>query len=244
MNVLEFLKANYPYIIVVILLIIITTIGFLADRNRNGKKSVKNGKYKVESPDSGNIVFEQGKNNEPQAVNYQPVSSNLNVVNPVYNNLPNGVVNPNNQVNNSGQNLNVINSAINNQSNMNGAQNIPYSQVNQATPVSGQQAPMPKPPVLPSQGIPANGQVNMNAVRPTVNAMPSMNNYNMQGMNSNVQPNPVPRPQPIPYPTGGSIPSPVPTPVPVSNPMPPMGQFNSQGPVNGNQQYPQNGNQM
>lgn len=69
MNIKEFLIANYIWILVIILLAIVTIIGFLAEKNKSDKKEKKK---ENESPQQVNMQPEQIMNNQPNnQVTYQ-----------------------------------------------------------------------------------------------------------------------------------------------------------------------------
>lgn len=136
MNIKDFLIDNYIYILIVIGLIIITIIGFLAD-----KKNKKGGSNKDIAPSNnanmGNVNYNNNMASQGQPMNYQPIMNdnnnqpinntllNNNVQQPVnFNQMPNNVINPvNNALSNDNVNMNmgqVSNNSLNNDSlNMN-----------------------------------------------------------------------------------------------------------------------------
>lgn len=68
MKIIDFLIANYHWILAIILLTIITIIGFLADKKKNDKK--KENKVPKQQPDNNNMIMNQ------QPMQYQPEIQN------------------------------------------------------------------------------------------------------------------------------------------------------------------------
>lgn len=93
MNIKDFLIDNYIWILVIILITIITIIGFLADKKRGGKKGKKE--------------LEQSQN-----VNNQPLNNQMETnQNPIQYQQPEQI--PNNQLNNNvGMNFNNMNTTV------------------------------------------------------------------------------------------------------------------------------------
>ena len=109
MNIVEFIKDNYIWFLVIILIAIITVIGFLADKN-NGKKKGKNIKEESNNPvNKGNLSMQVQPNNINDSLNTMAPPSNLEI-----NNIPS---NSNLQGNTVPQPLNVqpINTIASNQ---------------------------------------------------------------------------------------------------------------------------------
>ena len=115
MNIKDFLIDNYIYILVVILLIIITIIGFLADKNKNKGTKKKNVLQEQPMPNNANmqpINYQANPQQMAGSMNYQGMNqmmpNNINNMTgqPInFGQIPNSSVTPvNNQFN---QNLNL-----------------------------------------------------------------------------------------------------------------------------------------
>lgn len=188
MNIKEFLIDNYIWIIVIILITVITIIGFLADKNRNNKK-----KAPVPTQDPNNMNNQQ-LNNMGQ-MQYNGIEQPMK---PTMNNNTNVVQNANNQMSNMNQN---VNENIQNNQTMNNFNNqmaseqpmqttIPtgINEVNNPTPVENivpntQAEPMYQPlseqkPVIPPQQIPNFS--NMNNQETVVPTQGNIMNQNIQ----------------------------------------------------------------
>ena len=81
MNISEFIKDNYIWFLVILLIAIITVIGFLADKN-NGKKKEKNAKGNKDV-NKGNLSIQVQPNNINDSLNTMAPPSNLEI-----NNIP------------------------------------------------------------------------------------------------------------------------------------------------------------
>ena len=142
MNIKQFLLDNYIWILVVLLLLIITIIGFLADKKRGSKK-----KQDAESNQTGPMPL---NNDVPQApINYQPTPEQQQMVNPTNANAQMPI----------NQNMNLGNNGFNpNQNNpvdfgtvpnmpvtpMNINNNVPNNDLNMMNPLNNQVTePMP-----------------------------------------------------------------------------------------------------
>lgn len=210
MNIIDFLYDNYLWIIVILVIAIFTTIGFIADRKSKGKNGKGN-----ESIDIPNNQTKVVPTEVPTPVNNINTNMNMasmpnnnyqNVNNNMVNNVPNfatntnvtpvnnmneqgminnytngGVVNPINQVPNIGINENMM---FNGNQTMNGV-NQSISNVN----------PVPTPePVVNS----ANPMMpNENIQQGFVNSMPANNQNVNQVSNSAFNVNPVPEQTPV-----------------------------------------------
>ena len=210
MNIKDFLIDNYIWILVVILLSIITVIGFLADKKREKKeKTIKK---------NDQIISNQPVNAPP--INYQTPPMNNpypNQINPINNQMPNIM---NNQGINEPIN-NPIPKPINDPSamiNPNNMMNNNFNGINNNFNISNQ---------IPNQTIPKPVSVQpiMSSPQPVENINP-MNNINAEPLYQpsieSVSPIPTPVPsQPTPIPSYQNV-----TPLkPVGN----MNQFNNQG---------------
>ena len=162
MNIKEFLVENYIYIIIVIILAIITIIGFLADKKKNGDKRP--------NTMGGNIAPGGGQNMGntpyPQPVNYQPINNMPNNGQMAYGNnpMPNMGMNlPNQPINN----MTPSQPPLNNNPGFQGPQMMNMPQ----TPDMSYNVPQPVDPM----------QQNMN------NVMQPVEQFN-QNMNNNMMP--------------------------------------------------------
>ena len=79
MNIVEFIKDNYIWFLVIILIAIITVIGFLADKN-NGKKKEKSAKGNKDV-NKGNLSMQVQPNNINDSLNTMAPPSNLEINN-------------------------------------------------------------------------------------------------------------------------------------------------------------------
>ncbi len=200
MNIKDFLIDNYIYIIIVIVLTIITIIGFLADKKKTGNKIVNNSNPAPVPP--------APMNNQPVApMTYQPpqdVQVNNNMAMPGMMPAPepvmNNNVNPLPNMTNGGSTPipeAVLNNSIKSEPTMNNNMTLP----GMVPPV----APEPVPDMMNQNMMPNNGPVNpVPAPLPTE---PTMNN-NM------VMPGVMPAPEPTPMMTPEA---------PVGAPMPTFG---------------------
>ncbi len=210
MNIIDFLYDNYLWIIVILVIAIFTTIGFIADRKSKGKNGkgnesigILNNQTKVvptEVPTpvnniNTNMNMASMPNNNYQNVNNNMVNNvpnfatntnvtpvnNMNEQGMVNNYTNGGVVNPTNQVPNIGINENMM---FNGNQTMNGV-NQSISNVN----------PVPTPePVVNS----ANPMMpNENIQQGFVNSMPANNQNVNQVSNSAFNVNPVPEQTPV-----------------------------------------------
>lgn len=98
MNIVDFLIANYHWILAIILLTIITIIGFLADKKKNNKK--KDNNKEKESQSNNKITIKQ------QPMQYQPEIKNQ--IDTQQNMMPNDVNGINNGTMNQNPNINQI----------------------------------------------------------------------------------------------------------------------------------------
>ena len=237
MNIRDFLIDNYIYIIIIIVLSIVTIIGFLADKKKTADKrpNTMGGNIGTPTPDGNNMQYQPQQNtNEP--ITYQQNN------NPVGNNMQYNPVQPENNVaspiNNMAtpMNNNMIPTPeptpnIVNEMNYNAPQ--PVEPIN-AVPNTGPESlyqPLSeqKPsfaPVEPNVNM-ANNQMATNVVEPMINPVPiqpapnvvqpnPMDQMNMTGAPiANPMPNPVPA-QPMPNQGGNTIPNPITPPQPVS----------------------------
>ena len=88
MNIVDFLKENYIYVIIVIVLTIITIIGFLADKKKGGNKKVGTMSGTIPNNQNGTAPVMNGM---PQANmggvnNYQQYGMPVNNAQPMPNN--------------------------------------------------------------------------------------------------------------------------------------------------------------
>lgn len=93
MNVFNFLSENFVWILVVLLLTIVTIIGFLVDRKKNAKKkeeqTMPNGNMNMSnSALQSGVLQANSAIQQPQPINFnsQPVNSNGNMINNMLNN--------------------------------------------------------------------------------------------------------------------------------------------------------------
>lgn len=131
MNIKEFLIANYIWILVIILLAIVTIIGFLAEKNKSDKKEKKK------------------ENESPQQVNMQPEQ--------IMNNQPNNQVTYQGQVPNQHEQMTQVNQMVtpDMQQNNQMVQNVPNSQPVYQEQISQQPyQPQVEPMMMPNQTIP------------------------------------------------------------------------------------------
>ena len=226
MNIKDFLIDNYIWIIVVILLVIITVIGFLADKKKNREP-----KNSGTAPVPNNPPTTNGE--VPAApMNYQPtqnevvaVAPNTNIVEPIPAQVPNNQavavadVAPNNIMSSNQSVTPVAPVTVEPINNVNAVKPEPMYQ-----PLAEQKPsfapaqnnivnvePMLNQPVLNSQVAPVTP--NANPKQQPLNPMPSQ-------FSGNVNTNPAPIPTP-------SVQAPIPEPIP--NPM-----VNNQNVVTGN----------
>ena len=74
MNIKDFLMENYIYIIIVIILTIVTIIGFLADKKRNGDKKPKTMSGTIsnnQNQNMGNMTYQQPVDLNPSQILHQ-----------------------------------------------------------------------------------------------------------------------------------------------------------------------------
>lgn len=131
MNIKEFLIANYIWILVIILLAIVTIIGFLAEKNKSDKKEKKK------------------ENVSPQQVSMQPEQA--------MNNQPNNQVTYQGQVPNQQEQISQVNQMVtpNMQQNNQMEQNVSNSQPTYQEQISQQPyQPQVEPMMMPNQTIP------------------------------------------------------------------------------------------
>lgn len=194
MNIKNFLMDNYIYIIIVILLTIITIIGFLADKKKNGNKAVKTMSGTInnnQNQNVGNIAYQQ-----PMDLN-QPIN-NLNQPNN-FGGLSNNMMPLNQFQNPDMQNSSILNNQpLNNQS------------VTAQSPLNN--------PVLMNQPV-NNLELNNNMMQ-QVNPLNQMgtDNFNTpqpveplnQPLNQGVEPmaQPIMNPQPMNNPMTEQVPNP------------------------------------
>lgn len=246
MGIKDFLVAHYGYIIAIIVLIIITIIGFLADKKGKDKNTSKD-ILPNNNPNMGNV---NPGGNMQQPMNYQPTtdavmgptnnipaeSANNNVfVNPMVNNA----VNPVMSASQPEPELNVMpgtmqGTIVNNNVNQMSAPTQPV--INPIPLEPAQPAPISQVPVQPVNPMPMYQPApSETPVMPAVNPINNMQNYNQ--VNDNAVPNMEPinqnpnlgrvmsannvNPAPIPTPVQPVQPVPIP-PVPAQpvNPMP------------------------
>lgn len=228
MNIKEFLLDNYIWILVVILLSIITVIGFLADKNRGGKT----GKQKKQSASNqppqnvGPMNYQINQTQTPpQPVNYQnpPMMNNQNIMvgDMVPNQMPTNPINygpmPNQpipEINQAPLNPNSINPMPNNDQFNN---NNPLNQNNSINPNVNN--PTPVEPINQFNFVNSEPMY-----QPLSEQTPTFQPYESQIMNPgniNGEIN-----QPMPNPTQiNVIPNPnqaIPQPVNNVNPVPPV----------------------
>ena len=223
MNIKDFLIDNYIWIIVVILLVIITIIGFLADKKKN-KEPKNSGVAPV--PNTPPVT-----NGEVSAtpLNYQPTQNEVaavapNTVEPIPVQVPNNQaavtnVTPNNTINPNQSVTPVAPVTVEPINNVNAVNPEPMyqplaEQKPSFAPVQNNIVnvePMPNQPSLNSPMAPVNTNENLN--QQPLNTMPNQ-------FSGNVNANPTPIPTP-------SVQTPIPEPIP--NPM-----VNNQNVINGN----------
>lgn len=206
MNIIDFLYDNYLWIIVILVIAIFTTIGFIADRKSKGKNG--KGNESIGIPNNQANVVPTPVNNINTNMNMASMPNNnyQNVNNNMVNNVPNfatstnvtpvnnmnkqsmvnnytngGVVNPTNQVPNIGINENMM---FNGNQTMNGV-NQSISNVN---PV-----PTPEPVVNSANPMMSNENIQQGFV----NSMPANNQNVNQVSNSTFNVNPVPEQTPV-----------------------------------------------
>lgn len=235
MNIKDFLIDNYIWIIVVILLIIITIIGFLADKKK--VKEPKNG-----APVPNNLPpSNMNGNGQAAPMNYQPVTNQIdgnvqNNQNQALGQLPNSTVAPVNVVNQPNDN-NIMNSNINP---VVANANNPLGNVSTVAPTPvepiNNSVVNPEPMYQPlSEQKPSFSATNMNSPlvsnQTSVTPVPVSNNENVinnQPVQAEPMANSIPSPIPnvIPNQMPGSVnvnPVPIPTPtspIPVPQPLP------------------------
>lgn len=214
MNIKDFLIDNYIWIIVVILLSIVTVIGFLADKKKNGKKSDSTGNANPQTPNNvePNTVETPIAQvvNGPQVLGMPtPIGQPLNTTVTPLNSVPGEPVMapPTNETM-------MPNQFNNNQ--MGIVPNIPSVGPTEVVNTVTQMAPAPEPVVPTPVATPVEV-----AMPQLVNPMP-INNPVMPGAPEPVQyttPQPV-APMPIPTPAPQPVnPIPAPTGIPQGTPM-------------------------
>lgn len=194
MNISEFISENYIWILVVVVLTIVTVIGFLVDKKRSGNKKESNKDVTNLTSDVNNGI---PVNNDGNLMNNNMMMNNSNLMNnnssavqpPVFtpqttmdiNNNPN-----NNMMNNFG--MNTINNSV------------PKPVENVTPVVSPEQMYQPlseqKPTFLPNNNGMDNSQMmggmNSQVVAPnpvmpqSINQVPVMANNGQNGMNNNM----------------------------------------------------------
>lgn len=191
MNIKDFLIDNYIWIIVIILITIITIIGFLADKKKGGKKN-KDVPVSNTNVNSGQPVNNMGPIQYQPPVDQMQNQVNNNMGMNFNNNLNNTVADPMNQMNNMQSNQNLSN--VNNMNSMQPEQQIVstvptgINQMNNPQPVENvtpiaPQEPMYQPlseqPVIQPQPVPnfSNMQNNQSMPQGTDNGLnPNMLN--------------------------------------------------------------------
>ena len=203
MNIKDFLIQNYVWIILVIVLTIVTIIGFLADKKRTTNKKDKEG--------NGNNQL-SGTVPVGQPLNYQqPNNMNNGMVNNGLmggvNNQNNGVMPNNNNLNNNMMNNNPINQNTNTEPQpmpinpINQLNPEPMNQNNNATPEPIYQPLSEQKPVI----APVDPIQNINNMRSQNNIN---NNINQSGVSGNM-PNTIPTPV-APVGNNSVMPGPIP----------------------------------
>ena len=191
----EFLIDNYIWIIIIIILSIITIIGFLADKKKNQTKraNTMGGTIENQNPNMNpsNMTY-QPQPNMNQPINYQQENNNLLGLqpNPMPNNIVNNQLQPDNNLNSQ---INNINPPINNNV---GPMNIqqPVMPNGQVVNEMNYNAPQPVEPLNAAINQPAETMYqplseqtpSFNPVDPNVNAM---NNLMPNGQLANQMPN-------------------------------------------------------
>lgn len=256
MNIKEFLLDNYIWILVVILLSIITVIGFLADKNRGGKtgkqKKQPAGNQPPQNVGPMNYQINQTQT-PPQPVNYQnpPIMNNQNIMaqDMVPNQIPTNPINygpisnqPITELQPTPLTLNSINTMPdNNQFN----NNNPLNQNNLTNPNINN--PMPVEPINQFSSVNSEPMYQpLSEQTPTFHPLESqtMNSGNINGeinqpMTNPTQINVIPNPnQAIPQPVNNVNPVP-----PVATPIPNNNQLNQTLPVANQMNYGESFNQ-
>lgn len=213
MNIKDFLIDNYIWILVIILITIITIIGFLADKKSRGKKEKKDNSQLQNI--NNQQVNNQMMNNQQQPIQYQqPEQFQNNQPNNNigfnFNNM-NTTVKPLNQMNNAinsttqptvaePMQLNSINNQVDLMNNINPINNVVPNNMAEPMyqPLSEQKpniAPQPIPNI-PNMQQPVN--IEQNQILPMANNLEGNNpqTFNaIPSVNQNIQPQPVQMPQ-------------------------------------------------
>lgn len=170
MNIKDFLMENYIYIIIVIILTIVTIIGFLADKKRNGDKKPKTMSGTIsnnQNQNIGNMTYQQPVDlNQP--INYQPMNNIQSNNQPNLSMMPNVGVTPNN----------TISSPLQMDNNM---QQTNLSNVQPFNGVPFNNSPMDNQTVSPINNQPLDNQMAtpINNPLPSTPNVPNQMNYNM-----------------------------------------------------------------
>lgn len=264
MNFRDFLMDNYIYIIIIIVLSIVTIIGFLADKKKTADKRPDTMGGSIENPgmDGNSMPYQPQQNtNGPIAFNQNnnPVENNMQYNQPQPENNIISPVNPGPIINNVSMAPEVTPMAptqnVGNEMKYNAPSPVESmnAAVNNQSESLYQPLPEQKPafiPVEPNMNM-ANNQMPQGGVEPMINPVPiqpinepapmpnvqpnQMNGINMaQNSTINQMPNPVPV-QPMPNQGGNTIPNPITPPQPVS-PQPINYPY---GPGNNNNQFMQ-----
>lgn len=198
MNIKDFLIENYIWILVIILITIITIIGFLADKKKNGKKN-NNQSVPEQNPNTGqlanNIAPIQYNNPEQFMQNQMNNNSNMGMTTANFNNqisqqnqvnnmqnIPN-INNGNNMVNNNMPPLEPISTQPTsvNTNTMNNNPSVVDNVVPKVNPEPMYQPLSEQKPVISPRPVPnfnSMPQSNQNIINPIENALNS-NNMNM-----------------------------------------------------------------
>lgn len=200
MNIKDFLIDNYIWILVIILITIITIIGFLADKKRTGKnnKENNNSMNNQPMPNSNPIQYQQpmpeqtNQMNSNMGMNYNMNNNFQTQIQPQTQNITNNQI-PNNNINNT------INQAITQPQpvqfgpTISEPINIPQAVENIIPNISQESMYQPlseQTPVIPPQPVPdfssAQGQVNMENIQ----EQPQLINPNLN-VNNNMIPTPL-----------------------------------------------------
>ena len=198
MNIKDFLIDNYIWIIVIILITIITIIGFLADKKKGDKK------VKTKNQDNQNPNMEQPINNMGPITYQNPIDPTQNQMNNnigmnFNNNLNNTTIEPINQMNNLEQNQ-IIGNFNQQQIPVNGTIPTGINIQNNPQPIenvlpNNNQEPMYQPlseqtPVIAPQPIPNFG----NNQTPIENIYNQNQGNNFVNMQQNQEQNIIPTP--------------------------------------------------
>ena len=248
MNIKDFLIDHYGYIIIVIILTIVTIIGFLADRKTGGTRKSKG----AQQPDMNPNGYTPPTGTAP--ITYNPNSQMVPGMTPNMTQMPTQAINPqmnalNNVPNNQNMNVNSVPEPMNQNLNMN--MSMPTAVGNNA-PVSLPNAPQPVEPMNQVTNVtpepmyqpvseqkpviaPVDPMQNINTIQPVQDTVMSPQNVanaqavptiNPVGSVPNMTPNMIPTPEPTPMinqnqvnmPNQGGS-IPTPQPVPIPNPV-------------------------